>query len=337
MQPALLPLSTAEQLRKVGGVAAVYPRYTISAEPGGDISFGPPEMIVYQDPGANARSGLRTQIATGRDLSADSGEVVLGSSIAVQLKKAVGDTVRLPVKPKGAPSTFRSHTFLVVGILQPTGTAPDTMAYVSLADARTLLADTFPPQLRSSLDLSQLSQGFTVFGAPGASVSQLDTIADRINAEVPGVKATRPSDSVASFKSFDATFTAVTMGSALLALVIGGLSVVNTMIMAVSERTREIGLKKALGAHTSHVLREYLLEAAVIGLIGGLAGYLLGLVLTTFLNAAGRASNLDVFLVTPALTALCIGFAVSIATLAGIVPALRASRLEPVTALRSAN
>jgi predicted ABC-type transport system involved in lysophospholipase L1 biosynthesis ATPase subunit len=53
----------------------------------------------------------------------------------------------------------------------------------------------------------------------------------------------------------------------LLALIVGGLSVINTMTMAVSERVREIGLKKALGAHTGHVLREYVFEAAVIGLI----------------------------------------------------------------------
>lgn len=337
VQPGLLPISMADQLRAVDGVAAVYPRYMIPADPGGTPSFGAPPMIVYQDPGANARSGLETHVASGRDLSAASGEVVLGSSLAIQLKKSLNATVDLPLRPKDAPATFVSHSFKVVGILQPTGTAPDSFAYVSLADARTLLSETFPPQIRGQLDLSQLTEGFTVFGAPGASVSQLDAIAGRINATVTGVKATKPSDSIAAFKSFDTTFSAVTIGSALLALVIGGLSVVNTMIMAVSERTREIGLKKALGARTSHVLREYLLEAAVIGFLGGATGYLLGLGLTTMLNAAGKASGLDMFLITPPLTALCIGFAVAIATLAGIVPALRAARLEPVRALRTAN
>jgi putative ABC transport system permease protein len=120
-------------------------------------------------------------------------------------------------------------------------------------------------------------------------------------------------------------------------LLIGGLSVVNTMIMAVSERVREIGLKKALGAHTGRLLAEYLLEAATIGAIGGIAGYALGLLVTSVINYLGRASNLDLFLVTPNLTLLAIGFAIGLATLAGIAPALRAARLEPVSALRSTN
>jgi putative ABC transport system permease protein len=107
------------------------------------------------------------------------------------------------------------------------------------------------------------------------------------------------------------------------------------MIMAVSERVREIGLKKALGAHTGQVLAEYLFEASVIGALGGAAGYLLGLGLTTLVNQLGGPQSLDIFLVTPKLTAIALGFAVGMATMAGIVPALRAARLDPVSALRS--
>jgi putative ABC transport system permease protein len=109
------------------------------------------------------------------------------------------------------------------------------------------------------------------------------------------------------------------------------------MIMAVTERVREIGLKKAVGAHTGHILREYLLEATLIGLLGGLVGYGLGVALTTMLDAAGRASNLDLFLVTPTLTILALGFAVVLGALAGVIPAFRAARLDPVTALRTSN
>jgi len=110
---------------------------------------------------------------------------------------------------------------------------------------------------------------------------------------------------------------------------------VNTMIMAVTERFREIGLKKAVGAHTGHVLREYLAEATVIGLVGGGLGYLLGVILTNVINLAGRASNLELFLVTPTLTAIALGFSVALGALAGVIPAFRAARLDPVTALRT--
>src|SRR5439155_17036957 len=149
--------------------------------------------------------------------------------------------------------------------------------------------------------------------------------------QVPGVKATKPSDLVHAFKASGAVFTAITTGAALLALVIGGLSVVNTMLMAVTERVREIGLKKAVGAHTGHILREYMLEATLIGLIGGVIGYALGVGLTTLLDAAGRASNLDLFLITPTLTILALGFDVVLGAVAGVIPAFRAARLDPVT------
>ena len=92
-----------------------------------------------------------------------------------------------------------------------------------------------------------------------------------------------------------------------------------------------------MGAHTGHVLREYLAEAVLIGFIGGAIGYALGVALTNLINLAGRASNLELFLITPALTAIALGFAVALGALAGVVPAFRAARLDPVTALRTTN
>jgi putative ABC transport system permease protein len=85
------------------------------------------------------------------------------------------------------------------------------------------------------------------------------------------------------------------------------------------------------------VLREYLAEAVLIGFLGGAIGFLAGLGLTTLLNTLGKSANLELFLVTPALTALALGFAVALGALAGVIPALRAARLDPVTALRTTN
>jgi putative ABC transport system permease protein len=338
-QAALLPLSKMDELRKVQGVDAVYPQYSIPLKPGGGfVSFGVPDTITNNNPGEGSRIQLKTSLAKGRDLTASSrGEVVLGTSVANELKKGVGDTVDLPVKPKDAKPGFVNHPFTVVGILNRTGTAPDNFASVSNADARMLFKDSLPTAIQNSVDVNQIAQGFTVYGQQGTSLSELDAIALRINDQVSGVKAQKPSDLVNAFKSSGAVFTAITTGAAILALVIGGLSVVNTMIMAVTERFREIGLKKAVGAHTGHILREYLAEATLIGLIGGGIGYLLGVLLTNLLNAAGRASNLDLFLVTPTLTVLALGFAVVLGALAGVIPAFRAARLDPVTALRTTN
>ena len=333
----LLPLSKMDAIASVSGVDAVFPTYSFLLKPGSGFSFGgAPESIVNRIPQQTSREQPPTTIAQGRDLnSGTSGEVVLGSKLAIEFKKRIGDTFDLPVKPASAGPEFVNHTFTVVGILNSTGTAPDGFALVTTADARTLLADSLPPVIQSTVDLSQVAPEFTVYGKPGASIGRLDEIARQINHQVPGVKATEPSVPVNGFKQFAALLTTITTAAALLALVIGGLSVVNTMIMAVSERVREIGLKKAIGAHTGDILREYLMEAALIGLIGGVLGYLVGLGLTELINASSGASPL--FLTTPKLTILVIGFAVILASLAGILPAFRAARLDPVTALRTSN
>jgi len=330
----LLPLSKADELRRVPGVAAVYPQYQVSADPSNTaVSLGAPTVITNEQRGVSAYGMPATTFAAGRDI-AGSGEVILGSSMATTYGKHVGDTFDLPIAPKSPRPDFVNHRFTVVGVLAKTGTPLDGFASVDDADARMLLADTLPPTMRSAIDVNALAQGFAVYAAKGTSLKQLDAIARRINDTVPGVEAPKPSEQVASFKSASTTFTAVFTGAAVLALVIGGLSVVNTMIMAVNERVREIGLKKAVGAHTGQVMRDFLLEAAVIGAIGGLAGYALGLGLTSLVGAVG-GDSLDIFLVTPRLSAIAIGFAVVMATLAGILPALRAARLDPVTALRS--
>ena len=337
-QASILPLSKADELKQVAGVQAVFPNYSFEAKPGGvgGVSFGIPDEIVSHSPSENGYNALKTSLAHGRDITDSSrGEVVLGSGIANDLKKKVGDQVDLPVRPQGAKADFVNHMFTVVGVLNTTRTAPDSFAYVSVTDAQMLFNDRLPAALKGALGRTQLAEGFTVYGVPGASLAELDAIANRINHQTTGLKATRPSDSVNAFKSGGATFTAITTAAAVLALVIGGLSVVNTMIMAVTERFREIGLKKAVGAHTGHVLREYLAEATLIGLVGGGLGYLLGVILTNAINMAGRASNLELFLVTPALTAIALGFSVALGALAGVIPAFRAARLDPVTALRT--
>jgi putative ABC transport system permease protein len=267
--------------------------------------------------------------------SGSTGQVVLGSTIDKEFKKKVGDTIDLPVRPSDAKPDFVNHTFTVVGILNATLTAPDTFAYINTADGQMLLKDSLPISIRNQVDVSKITEAIDVYGKRGASIGDLDAIADRINTQVEGVKATKPSVIVNSFKSGGAIFTAITTAAALLALVIGGLSVVNTMFMAVAERVREIGLKKAVGATTRNIMGEFLVEATLIGAIGGLIGYGIGALITIIVNATTPPGQSTLFLITVRLTVFALGFAIALGAVAGILPALRAARLDPVTALRN--
>jgi len=98
---------------------------------------------------------------------------------------------------------------------------------------------------------------------------------------------------------------------------------------------REIGLKKAVGATTLNVMGEFLLEATFIGLVGGLLGYGIGAAITIVINATTPPGQSTLFLITPNLTILAIGFATALGAVAGVLPAWRAARLDPVIALRN--
>ena len=335
---ALLPISKVDEIKKVDGVAAAFPSYGFSAKPGAvaSVSFGVPDTIIASDPAENDLAGIKVTFAQGHQIGAGStGQVVLGSTIDKEFNKKIGDTIELPVRPANSKPDFINHPFTVVGILNGTLTAPDSFAYINIADGQALLKDSLPIAIRDQIDVKQIAEGINVYGKPGISLSGLDQIADRINAQVTGVKATRPSVIVSSFKSGSAIFTGITTAAALLALVIGGLSVVNTMFMAVAERVREIGLKKAVGATTRHIMGEFLLEATLIGGLGGVIGYGIGAVITIVANATTPPGQSTLFLLTLRLTLFALGFAIALGAVAGILPAWRAARLDPVTALRN--
>jgi putative ABC transport system permease protein len=116
---------------------------------------------------------------------------------------------------------------------------------------------------------------------------------------------------------------------------VGAISIVNTMTMTVSERTREIGIRKAIGATDGDILREFVVEAAMLGALGGFAGVVIGVGLTWIIDVRNAAAgNLEVFAITPRLAAGAFAFAVLLSVLAGAIPAARAARLAPTDALR---
>ncbi len=143
----------------------------------------------------------------------------------------------------------------------------------------------------------------------------------------------------------DRIFSVITAMLALVssvALLVACIGIVNTMIMSIYERTREIGTLKAMGASRGDIRQMFMMEAGFIGLIGGIVGLILSWILGRGLNALAiflakqRALPLpdNLFIITPILVAQALGFALLIGVLAGVYPANRAARMDPLAALR---
>lgn len=138
-------------------------------------------------------------------------------------------------------------------------------------------------------------------------------------------------DLVSASTSVAKVFTALLGGSAAISLLVGGIGIMNIMLVSVSERTREIGIRRAIGARSSDILQQFLIESVVLSFCGGLAGVSLGVVVSALINQAFGwtvGMSLDAVLIS---LLFCMGIGVFF----GSYPARKAARLDPIAALRS--
>ena len=316
-------LDDVEIIAGLDGVGAVQPKVEIPWDPDPAIGFGAPDFLVGTIPGADA--GFETftlELATGRQLIAeDTGNVVvLGSTIARKYGVVAGGTVDI-----------RGESFEVLGTLQPTLSSPDTNGFIPLSTAQALYLGDLPPLVAESLQADELANQIVVFPEVGAVPT---TVAAAIEAAVENSATMTGAEFSETVGATTVIFNAIIIGVAAISLIVGGLSVINTMAMSVAERTREIGIRRAIGGSRRRIVRELVAEAGVIGLLGGLIGLGLGAAVVVLVNEAGRSSGTVLFDLTAQTAAFAVGFSTILGMVAGIIPAWTAARLDPVSALR---
>jgi putative ABC transport system permease protein len=257
--------------------------------------------------------------------------VVLGPRLAKSLfgreTGVVGETVRID-----------GQTFRIIGVLKPAG---NNLSFIEMDNAALMpisvmqlrfavhperdALDFITVQVRSTERVKQATQ----------QVQQIVHMRHQVPVGLSDISVFVPQDMLNAVNQIMVTLTIFLGGVAAISLLVGGIGIMNIMLVSVTERTREIGLRKALGARRGDILLQFLAEAATLSLTGGLLGiffgWLIGLVFSYFAKASGNSLvpqiGLDAILIATL-------FSSAIGLFFGFYPANRAARLQPVEALR---
>lgn len=261
------------------------------------------------------------------DIDAEARVAVLGPGAAEDLFGAeypIGQSIRI----KGA-------NYQVVGVLEAAESNfgdGDTTVYIPISTAQRRVST---PRTRTG------DPALSIIFAVGASeqvnelaLEQIATVLreehDIAYASEDDFVLTSQSDLLETFGAITATFTLILGAIAGISLLVGGIGIMNIMLVSVTERTREIGIRKALGALRRDVLAQFLIESLILSLIGGFIGITLGYALAILIERFGDISA-DISI---GIIALATGFALAVGLIFGIYPAWRASNLRPIEALR---
>ncbi len=289
--------------------------------------------VVGTDPSwltVRGRSLTEGRFIVGSDVATKANVVVLGATTAQELfgaRDPVGQTVDIAGQPMS-----------VIGVLNTVGSSssssttsdPDDQAIVPLTTASSLL---FSGASRNSVSqiLIQATSSTTLSAAYQEADTELLNLHAITNATAADFTITSEAQVLSTATSVDKTLTVLLGGVAGISLLVGGIGVMNIMLVSVTERIREIGLRKALGATPQVIRRQFLVEASVLGTVGGVLGALLGVIGAELLPHVIT----DPITISPVAAVGAIVIAIGIGIAFGVYPAGRAARLAPIDALRS--
>jgi putative ABC transport system permease protein len=326
----VLPAGAIDAIRKVDGVAVVQPQVMLPLNPStSQFMTLTQELVLGMDlsvPSPNRHYPM-LPVARGRFLQpGDRHKAVVGSSFATSHHLTPGSRLDLEGQP-----------YEIVGVLERMLTAPDRFVIVSIEDAREQwvakdrLLRTVLASGGVALRAQDLNTGAAVGWRDGADP---DAVARRIRDQVAGVNVQIPSELSSLLRQSTAFFSALLVGLGLLAFVIGGLSLANTVAAAVFERIRDFGVKRALGATDWQLGREILGEALAVTLSGGAAGVALAVLLGVAIDGWAQRTGQQLFLFSPRLLGGALVFSVLLGAAAAAYAGVRIVRLSPADAIR---
>lgn len=315
-----LPVNWIDQIQEAAKIDAFSPLISSSARylvEGREINVsisGVNEAYAY----INSLSMTSGRFLSSYDIEFDTPVVVLGSKIPNLLfpnQEVIGNTMII----KGVP-------FTVVGIAEERGTNfggdNDMMVYIPLRFASRFTGFSSVNKTFYIAAESEEEIDFTL----NRVLTYLDTIMPSENT----YRAFSQTQILGVLDTLLALLTTLLSGIATISLIVGGIGIMNIMLVTVRERTKEIGIRKALGARQSQILLQFLIEAIIITVLGGLFGLLVSYVGTLIIT---YVTDFNVILGFDSVV-LAILFSITIGVIFGLYPAYTASKLEPVDALR---
>lgn len=309
----------------VTDVANVSPEYTRRAQVTAGSSNTNTEII-----------GATTIYATIHKINIATGQFLTDSDNARQAKVAIlGPTVVTDLfgagaNPIGQSIRIQGQSFRIVGVTVSKGGSglgnQDDVIYVPLSTAQKVLFGA-----TGLSDISVEAKSSSVMTAAENEIGYLlldrHKIADPTQADF---SITSQNDILNTASSVTGTFTALLSGIAAISLIVGGIGIMNIMLVTVTERTREIGLRKALGAKKKDITTQFLIESIILTFAGGVIGMLVGVLTSALLS---KIIGIP-FSISAGSVALAIGVSAGIGILFGWYPARKAANLQPIEALR---
>ncbi len=264
-----------------------------------------------------------TEIASGRfisdiDVDARNRVAVIGSDTATTLF-GMSD-------PVGEEMQIDGITYEVIGVLEPKGSSSgdtgDELIIVPLTTAQRALQSTEIQNVYlQSTSEDTIDQG----------VAAVEMVFSRL---FPGqadyYSVTSQKDLITTFGSVSSTMTKMLAGIASISLLVGGIGIMNILLVSVTERTKEIGIRKAIGAKHSHILYQFLIEAIMLSAFGGILGVIIGVSICAIISSFTTTA----IVVSMPVIAISFGFSILVGIVFGVFPANKAARLHPIQALR---